>query len=462
MPDQSVVVIGGGVAGIAAAAHLASPGVRPILIEKRPFLGGRAFSYVDPETGTEVDNGQHVFLGACTEYIHLLEKIGALPNVRLSTSLDIPVLLNGRIARLRSSQLPGNSGMVAALAGYGHVSWAGKIRIGRGMASAWVANRFGNLHDLEHTSFGKWLRWHGQTDREIERFWNLITLAALNDHPERVSARAGVMLIRNALLRGPGHAAVGWSTVGLTTLIDSAARRFIEQAKGYVITGTGVSSIETRDGYVRAVNLENGSTVRCSYCILAVPVDVAGRLLPEGANDEVSCATTEKLEASPIVAVHIWYDRQVIERDFTAVINSPLQWVFNVSSLHGENNVDFQHVVISVSGAHSWICRSKADLETIFVSEMARQFPAARGASVRKVRVIKNLNATIRPAPGTERYRPAQRTGIRGLYLAGDWTATGWPSTTESAARSGSLAAVAVLEDLSPRNDQTGIQSDTL
>ena len=202
----TVAVVGGGLAGLAAATRLAAAGVRPILFEKRPFLGGRAFSFVDRATGEEVDNGQHVFLGACTEYVRFLKEIGAWDNVHLGRGLDVPVLRKGHVSRLRSAGLPGSLGMAAALLGYGHLSWPEKARVMYGVARAALERREPDGGRLERMSFEKWLRWHGQTDRTIERFWDLIVLAALNDRSKWVSADAGLMLVQTALVGSPSGA----------------------------------------------------------------------------------------------------------------------------------------------------------------------------------------------------------------------------------------------------------------
>jgi len=444
----TAVVVGGGLAGLAAATRLAALGVRPVVFEKRPFPGGRAFSFVDRETGEEIDNGQHVFMGACTEYVRFLKGIGAWDDVHLCRGLDVPVLQGGQVSRIRSGSLPGNLGMAAALLGYGHLSWPEKARAAYGIARAALERREPDGGRLERMSFEKWLRWHGQTDRTIRRFWDLIVLAALNDVSRWVSADAGLMLVQTALLGGPTKAAIGWSRVGLTRLVRDAARGRIEATGGEMRTGAQVAGVEMEGNAACGVRLADGTVVRSDACILAVPFHSLAGLLPSGLAEDEAFSPAASLEISPIVAVHIWYDRPVLEDDFMAVLDSPVQWVFNVSSLHGENGADGQHVVISLSGAWEWVGVPRGELGKTFVSEMEQLFPAAAEKAVTRVLVVKNVDATFRSTPGTARGRLPQRTPVPGLFLAGDWTSTGWPSTMESAVRSGHLAAEAAVESL--------------
>ena len=451
----TAIVVGGGLAGLAAATRLAALGVRPILFEKRPFLGGRAYSFPDRGTGEEIDNGQHVLLGACTGYIRFLKEIGAWNSVHLCRGLDVPVLLDGRMSRLRSARLPGGLGMMAALLGYGHLSWAEKARVVYGIARAALERRDRNT-SLQRMSFDKWLRWNGQTERTIDRFWDLVARAALNDVSRWVSANAGLMLVHTALLGSPSNAAIGWSRVGLTQLAGDAARSRIEALGGEVRTGVEGSRVEMTGDAVSGVRLTDGTTAASGACILAVPFHALAGLLPPEFAESEAFSPAASLETSPIVAVHIWYDRPVLAENFVAVLDSPVQWVFNVSSLHGEDPADGQHIVISLSGAWEWRDVPKAELREVFASEMARLFPAAALGAVTRVLVVKNLDATFRSAPGTAHARLPQRTSVPGLFLAGDWTSTGWPSTMESAVRSGYLAADAAAESLTAPGTQAG------
>lgn len=451
-PRKSIVIVGGGLAGLAAGVDLAKRGLRVTVLEKRPFLGGRAFSFDDPETGVEVDNGQHVFVGACSAYTRFLREIGAWENVRMSGRLETRVIRNGESAWLRaSSWIPGSAANLPALLRYGHISLLGRLRLLYGMARIRFARRRPG-GPFEDETFDSWLRRHGQSDETISRFWNLIVLPGLNDDIKDVSADAGLMLFQTALLGAPSKAAIGYPVVGLSRLAGDSAASSITGNGGEVRTASDVVRILTEAGRAIGVSLSSGEVIPADAVVVAVPPsELLGLLQPEIRTDEFF-APAASVETAPIVGVHIWYDRPVLEDRFVAVLDSPLQWVFNVTRMHEketERDGRGQHIAISLSGAWQWKDMSKAELKEVFVTEMARVFPAAATASVTRFITVKMLEATFRVIPGAERNRLPQVTPVPGLFLAGDWTRTGWPSTMESAVRSGNLAAEAVAKHLS-------------
>jgi len=464
---KTVVIIGGGLAGLAAAVRLGKLGYSPVVLEKRPFAGGRAFSFTDPETGAEVDNGQHVFVGACTAYRQFLKDIGAWDNVRLPKRIDAPVLCEGVLARLRGAEsLSGPFANLPAILGYTHLSMSGRARVLYGLARIKLTKRLPG-GPLERETFHSWLRRHGQNGHTIERFWELITLPALNDSVSAVSADAGLMLFQTALLRDPSWAAIGCPSVGLSSLASAPATATIERAGGQLRCGLEAQALDFSGGRITGVRASGGETIKGEAYVSAVPPSALLALLPAGLAADSFFAACKGVETSPIVNVHIWYGRQVVSEPFIAVLNSPVQWVFNVTALHSEEGMPdeaqtpvvprlngagpSQHIAISLSGAWRWRDMSKTELRETFVTEMERLFPAARGAAVLRFLVVKMLDATFRVAPGPAAFRLPQKTPIPGMFLAGDWTATGWPSTMESAVRSGNLAADAAAAYLSSR-----------
>ncbi len=446
-----VVIVGGGLAGLAAGVALSDKGFPVTLLEKRPFLGGRAFSFTDPETGVEVDNGQHVFVGACSSYMQFLHDIGAWDNVRMPDRLAARVIRNGKSAWLRaSSWIPGSAANLPALLGYGHVSWRGRLRLLYGMMRIrFTKRRSGG--PLEDETFDSWLRRHGQNDETISRFWNLIVLPALNDDITAVSADAGLMLFQTALLGVPNKAAIGYPVVGLSRLAGDAAQRYIADRGGQVRLSADVAKVCVDGDRASGVELASGERIDGDSVVVALPAAEAHELVGDSTSDGFF-TPADQIETAPIVGVHIWYDREVLEDLFVAVLESPLQWVFNVTRMH-EREVDAedtgQHIAISLSGAWQWKDMSKSELREIFVGEMARVFPKASEANVTRFITVKMLDATFRVVPGAEKHRLPQETPVDGLFLAGDWTRTGWPSTMESAVRSGNLAADAVARRLS-------------
>ncbi|MDA1278684.1 MAG: hydroxysqualene dehydroxylase HpnE [Chloroflexi bacterium] len=455
MPERTVVIIGGGLAGLAAAVRLIRLGIRPVVLEKRPFLGGRAYSFTDSETGIEIDNGQHVFVGACEQFQEFIAEIGASDRVRMEDRLNIAVLRHGRLSRLRARRLPGILANLSALLGYQHVGIAGKCRILWGLLSIRLTRLKPNsLHD--QVTFEDWLRDHWQNDETIRNFWDLIILPSLNDSISVVSAHTGILLFKIALLGSSSNPAIGVPLVGLSALWGDNARKYIELHGGEIRTETDIQSLETDGGRVTGVRGVDGGVISGEAVISAIPAAAMSSLLPGGSNGPDDFFTpAESLQSAPIVAIHIWYDRPVLFEDYIAVLDSPLQWVFNDTALKSRDADGGQHVVISLSGAWDRKDRSKQQLRDIFAAEMEREFPEARQATITRFTIVKMLEATFRVIPGSQRSRLPQRTPLPGFYLAGDWTDTGWPSTMESAVRSGNMAAECVAEDIDSAHANT-------
>ena len=456
MPTRTVVIIGGGIAGLAAAVRLIQLGIKPIVLEKRPFLGGRAYSFKDAETGIEIDNGQHVFIGACDQFQKYIFDIGASDQIALDERIDFPILKRGKTSWLKARKLPGLLSNLSALLGYRHVSTIGKLRILWGLLSIKLTRLNPNSHPESYhdlTTFDDWLRDHWQNKETIQNFWNLIILPSLNDDITAVSAHTGISLFKVALLGSSRNPAMGIPLTGLSTLVGDNARAFIEARGGEVRTGVDVESLHIADGAIKGVRTAGGELIEGEAVISAVPATAMTQLIPGDAYGPDDFFTpAESVRSAPIVAVHIWYDRPVLPENFVAVLDSPLQWIFNDTELKTQSRDTgtggTQHIVISLSGAWEWQDRSKSELRDIFIAEMENVFPAARSASVDRFTVVKMLEATFRVTPGSRKSRLSQRTPLPGFYLAGDWTDTGWPSTMESAVRSGNLAAGYIADNI--------------
>lgn len=439
-PD--VLIAGGGLAGLAAACELADAGLRVLLIEKRPVLGGRAYSHRDPRSGVEVDNGQHVFLGSCTEYIRFLKRVGAWQRAYLQPRLRVPVIdkVWGR-SLLASSRLPPPLHLLPSLLRFRSLSPAEKAWAAYALAHVRsVDRRAGGLDDI---TFEEWLRERRQTRNAIAGLWNLIIQPTLNEHISRVSADLALMVFQEGFLKSREGANVGWARVGLSSFLPEAARRYVEERGGEVRAGLGLDAVEVEGGAVTRA-LAGGGELVADHYVLAVPHGKLLSLLPAAARTDPFFERTGRIGGSPIVNVHLWYDRPVWGEAFAAFLNTPVQWVFNKSKLWGLEG-DGQYLDISLSGAHEFADIPGPELIELFKKEIQSLFPPARGAEVERALVVKEREATFAPRPGIARLRPAQRTPLANLYLAGDWTDTGWPATMESAVRSGILAAREVL-----------------
>lgn len=441
---KTVTVLGGGLAGLSAACRLLELSYGVTLVEKRPFLGGRVFSFYDREVQCEVDNGQHVFMGCCTSFIDFLKALGAYDCAFLQQRPRVEVVLNGRRGVLASVPALGPLHLLPSLLLYPHLGLKDKLLALYGLVRARLMDRSRRSQELDGETAYQWLRRHHQTERAINNLWNFILLPTLNDDVREVNADMALMVFQEGLMKRPRDANLGYFRVGLSSLAAGPARRAIEARGGKLLLGQAVKSLVVEDGRVARVVLSSGAALEADACVSALPYDVLLSVLPPELAADGFFARAAELSSSPIVNVHIWYDRPVMEEEFLAFLESPVQWVFNKSRIQGASGHQGQYLCISVSGAWDLAERSKAELRELFVSEMARLFPRAREARVEKLLIVKQLKATFRCLPGVAGRRLPQVTPIPNLFLAGEWTDTGWPSTMEGAVRSGLLAADAL------------------
>ncbi|MFG2497492.1 hydroxysqualene dehydroxylase HpnE [Streptomyces sp. NPDC048441] len=442
----AAVVVGGGLAGITAALSLADAGMRVTLLEGRPRLGGLAFSFKRGEL--TVDNGQHVYLRCCTAYRWFLDRVEGADLAPLQERLDVPVLDadRNRLGRLRRTALPVPLHLAASLATYPHLSLAERANVGR----AALALKGLDPADpkLDGQDFGSWLARHGQSARAIEALWDLVGVATLNAVAGDSSLGLAAMVFKTGLLSEPGAADIGWARVPLGDLHDTLARKALDSAGVRTELRARVTSISPTDNGGWKVQVP-GEDIEADTVVLAVPQHETHDLLPEGALDEPDRLLD--IDTAPILNIHVVYDRKVLKRPFFAAIGSPVQWVFDRTDASGLT--EGQYLALSQSAAQDEIDAPVAALRERYLPELERLLPAAHGAEVRDFFVTRERTATFAPTPGVGRLRPEARTKAPGLYLAGAWTATGWPATMESAVRSGISAAGAALAALDRPRD---------
>ena len=436
-PD--VLVIGGGLAGIATALRCADLGRSVTLVEGRPRLGGSAFSFTrGPLT---IDNGQHVFLRCCTAYQWLLRRVGAAGRTTLQPRLDIPVLHpDGRSARLaRTAGVPAPGHLSAALARYGLLSPLDRVRAARGA----LALKLLDPADpgLDARTLGEYLRQHGQPSAVIERLWGVVATATLNQRPDDASLALAAKVFRTGLLDRADAADIGYAAAPLGELHSTLARQALAEAGVQVKLSHRVESVESGGGAVVLRHRGEQQVLTPRVVVLAVPPREAFAALPKLAASDAAAA--QGLDTSPIVNVHVVYDRRVTDLDFGAAVDSPVQWFFDRTDSSGAAGAypGSQYLAITVSAADDIIDVPSARLRETYLTELARLFPRARGAEVLDAFVTRERHATFRQTSGTRALRPGPRTGLDGVCLAGAWTDTGWPDTMESAVRSGVRAA---------------------
>ncbi|EST38408.1 hypothetical protein N566_07625, partial [Streptomycetaceae bacterium MP113-05] len=382
----------------------------------------------------------------------LLDRIGGAGLAPVQRRLDVPVLdaANRRLGRLRRTALPVPLHLAPCLARYPHLGPA--ERAGAARAALALRSLDPADPDLDRTDFASWLRRHGQTPRSVAALWDLVGLATLNARAPHASLALAAKVFRTGLLSAPGAADIGVAGVPLGDLHDTLARTALDRAGVRTRLRTrvrGIAPAPLPDGgrppwkVTAACGTGAAEELTAGTVVLAVPPREAYRLLPAGALPEPRRLLA--LGASPILNVHVVYDRPVLRRPFFAALGSHVQWVFDRTGPSGLTGPG-QYLALSQSAAHDDIDRPLKDLRTRYLPALEELLPAARGAHVRDFFVTRERTATFAPAPGTARLRPGSATRLPGVQLAGAWTDTGWPATMESAVRSGLTAARAALD----------------
>ncbi len=436
--EGRVIVIGGGLAGMSAAIRLADGGRQVTVFEARPRLGGATYSF--PRGELTVDTGQHVLLRCYRDHLALLASMEAEDLVRFQPRLDIPVLdpAGGRTARLRrSAHLPAPLHLVGALAGYRALSPIERLRAASAAAALGRVDPDDPANDL--IPFGDWLRRHGQGPRVVHRLWRLIVVAALNIEPEEASLALAARVVRSGLLEDADGGDIGLPTVPLASLHDGPGRAAFARRGIRLHAGERVRAIDGAGGGV-VVRTDSGET-EADAVVVAVPHAQAARLVPEGAAPDRS--GWGALGDAPIVNLHVLYDRPVLRLPFAAVLDSPVQWIFDRTAASGAGRG--QYLVSSISAADRWIAQPADRIREEQLRALALLLPAARSARVLDAFVTREPRATFRQVAGSARHRPGTRTRWPSVVLAGAWTATGWPDTMEGAVRSGFAAASELL-----------------
>ncbi len=465
MTGRRAVVVGGGLAGITAAIDLRDAGMAVTLLESRPRLGGAATSYA--RAGMMIDNGQHVFLRCCDRYQGLLARLGVSDSVAIQDRFDVTVLSPGARARLRRDALPSPLHLARALMSYPLLSLAERARVGRAALAFRAADPASP--ELDQERLGTWLAARGQDERARRRLWDLFIVSALNIHGDEASAGLAATVIKTALLGARDAADIGMAKVPLGRLHADATADLLGRLGAQVRLGARAASIErladggfrvglsrgTEDDGTEAGGTESGGTegsvsegsgqsIPADAVVLAVPADQAAKLAaPAGVTP---AATWPRLGFSPILNVHVIYDRRVTDLPFAAAVDSPVQWVFDKTSQAGVPSG--QYLAVSISAADDVIDVPTAELRRLFLPALAQLFPAAAGAGISDFFVTRERRATFRQAPGSGALRPGAATSVPGLVLAGAWTSTGWPDTMEGAVRSGHEAAQQLIREL--------------
>jgi zeta-carotene desaturase len=438
---RSVLVVGGGLAGLSAGCALADAGYRVTVLERRPYVGGRASSYEHPGTGEVIDNCQHVLIGRCTNLIDFYRRLGVSDAIRWYRQFTF-VEPGGRQSVLGSSGLPAPLHSMPSFLSAHAFTWEDKEAIARGLLQfVW------GLPPDSDESFAEWMERHEQTHGAIERFWKPVLVSALNEDPERISVHYAAKVFRESFLSSARAGEMGIPSIPLSELYGHALE-YIQARGGEVRLRTGVEAMESvaGGGWVAHSGEERFAA---DAAVLALPFEGLAKLLPQmpaaggvGALE----AKLEGFEHSPITGIHMWFDRPVTALEHAVLLDSPVQWLFNKSLLQPEHRVNGEHYLeLVVSASRALVPMQRQEIVDMATAELARFFPVVREAKLVKAAVVKEVRATYSVRPGLDACRPAaDESPWGGIALAGDWTATGWPATMEGAVRSGYRAAEAV------------------
>ncbi len=438
-----VTVIGGGVAGMSAACALAESGFAVQLVERRSYLGGRASSYLNPGVNEVIDNCQHVLFGCCTNLIGFYQRIGVADKILWTRDITM-IEPSGRRSRLGPMEI-GRWGLPAplhgtlSLLGAKAFSLADKLALGRAFRAILQPGAVNNSRE----TLGDWLRRHKQTERAMNRFWRLVIASALNADIENIAVHYAAKVIRELFMNSAQAGSMGMSTVPLSELYVGT-ERFLDKRGSRVIYNSSVEALQW-DGASKQWSIETrNGTLTSDYVILALPFEATGKLIAnmppaEGAN--ALMAHIQKHEHWPLCSVHLWFDREITNLPHAVLLDREIHWLYNKSRLHPWRNLKGSYVELVVSASRAFTALSREDAIALSLKELAEFFPIVKEARLEKAALVKEVRATFGVPPGIDAARPDAVSPWPQLYLAGDWINTGWPSTMESAARSGHLAA---------------------
>ena len=432
---HSALVIGGGLAGLSAAVALAQRGVRVTVLEARPRLGGRASSFADPATGQLVDACQHATMGCCTRFENFCKTVGISHLLAPQKSLYFQTP-DGRVSPFKADPWPAPFHLGRALLGAHYLTSIEKLRIAWGLLSL-VCERSEADPPLQD-----WLLNHRQTRRTIDRFWGVVLVSALNETVDRVGLKYARKVFVDGFLKDRDGFVVHVPTVPLGHFYGPELRAWLDRNEVVVIENSAVKSLVLGPAGISEVVLRDGSTRTADDYVLAVPFERVLDVLPEELRTRAEFAGIGQLTPSPIASVHFWFDRPVMARPHAVLVDCLGQWVFN----RGEVAPGEHYVQVVVSAARSLQGLGREEVQRRIQEELARLYPAVAVAKLLRAKVVIEHSATFSAIPGVDRFRPNATTSIPNLFLAGDWTATGWPATMEGAVRSGEAAAEALSE----------------
>jgi zeta-carotene desaturase len=440
--QKTVTIIGGGVAGMSAACALAEAGLSVHLVERRGYLGGRASSYLHPGVNEIIDNCQHVLFGCCTNLVGFYRRIRVDDRIHWTSEMTM-IEPGGRRSLLGPSWLPAPLHGLPKLLSAHAFSLADKFALARAFSALMRPVPASSTESL-----GAWLKRNGQTQGAIERFWRLVIASALNAEIDTIALPYAAKVVRELFMNSAFAGSMGMSTVPLSELY-SGVLPFLQERSGTVHLNTPVAGAEWDEETSQWTLATPAGPLVSDFLVLALPFEATAKLIPQlppAEGTEILAEQIEQHEHWPICSVHLWFDREITELEHAVLLDREIHWMYNQSRLQTGRGGHYIELVVSATRAFASLKREEAIRQAL--EELGEFFPRVKEAKLEKVALVKEVLATFGVPPGIDASRPSAVSPWPNCFLAGDWTRTGWPSTMESAARSGHLAAEALCLNL--------------
>ena len=433
MKNYDVIIIGGGLSGIKAFVNLKKNGLNALIIEKSSYLGGRAFSFEDPLTGNLIDNGQHVIVGACKEYLNLLKETNNSENLLQIKNYQVPVIKNNKVSMLGSKFFGGSLGLFISLIKYKHLNIKEKVSLIRLLLKI----KYINLNTNREKKFKIWLKKNNQSDSTIKFFWDIFLKPALNEKIETIETKPALFVIKETFF-SKNPQIFGLPKVNLSTLWDN----FEKNNSKNILKKTIVKKVNVSNDQIKNIVLNNGEELTANNYIFATQYSSIQKIFKDS---NIKGNFKNKLETSPILGIHFWFKDKVTDDRYIASVDSEIQWIFNTSKNHNNNE---NHIVISQSASEKWMKMDKAEIKKIFLKELNLIYPKANQKNLKKFSIVKQRDATFLCNEKNELIRNSIPLDLKNIYYSGDWRNTSWPSTMESAVISGKDVSNIILESV--------------
>ena len=433
MKNYDVIIIGGGLSGIKAFINLKKNGLNALIIEKSSYLGGRAFSFEDPLTGNFIDNGQHVIVGACKEYLNLLKETNNSENLLQIKNYQVPVIKNNKVSMLGSKFFGGSLGLFISLIKYKHLNIKEKVSLIRLL----IKIKYINLNTNRERKFKIWLKKNNQSDSTIKFFWDIFLKPALNEKIETIETKPALFVIKETFF-SKNPQIFGLPKVNLSTLWDN----FEKSNSKNILKKTIVKKVNVYKDQIKNIVLNNGKELTANNYIFATQYSSIQKIFKDS---NIKGNFKNKLETSPILGIHFWFKDKVTDDRYIASVDSEIQWIFNTSKNHNNNE---NHIVISQSASEKWMKMDKGEIKKIFLKELNLIYPKANQKNLKKFSIVKQRDATFLCNEKNELIRNSIPLDLKNIYYSGDWRNTSWPSTMESAVISGKDVSESILESI--------------